>query len=160
MNGIMIDGRRYRVRMVYNTLIRSFEIRSGDNEGYMLSGLHERDLLGSSYSYKMGVEPDPRHPEDYDAFYHAISAPVDRHAVTVPFGQGFFTFEAEVRSGEDTWRGTLAGVDRWSGLTVTFTSIAPQRTPEKDILQPGVVMDKKRRLFKDRLGRLIIVRGK
>ena len=55
MKGVVIDGTLYRVRIVYNTLERSFSLRSGVNEGYMLSGRHERDLLGTSRDYALLV---------------------------------------------------------------------------------------------------------
>lgn len=130
MTGILMDGTLYRVRVVYNTLERSFELRSGVNAGYMLSGRHERDLLGTGYLYQLGVEPDPSHPGDYDAFYDAISAPVDSHEITLPYGQGTMTFDAELTGGSDTWGGMLAGVSRWSGLKVQFSPISLQRKPE------------------------------
>ena len=93
MYTVTMDGKSYRLRVRYNTMERAFELRSGDNEGYMLSGRHERDLLGTGYSYQFSVEPDPRHPEDYDAFYEAISAPVDSHEITMPYGQSTITFQ-------------------------------------------------------------------
>lgn len=129
MNGITMDGTLYRVRVVYNTMERSFSLQSGVNEGYMLSGYHERDLIGTSYSYQMAIEPDPRHPEDYDTFYQAVSATVDSHTVTMPYGQGTITFEAEIQDGTDTSAGVVAGVRRWHGLKLTFAPVAPQRRP-------------------------------
>lgn len=129
MTGITMDGKHYRVRVVYNTMDRSFALQNGVNESYMLSGYHERDLLGTGYSYEMGVEPDPMHPEDYDAFYDAVSAPVPSHSVTMPYGQSTITFDAEIQDGKDTWRGRLAGINLWTGLKITFTPISPQRRP-------------------------------
>lgn len=129
MNGITMDGTLYRVRVVYNTMERSFSLQNGVNEGYMLSGYHERDLIGTSYSYQMAIEPDPLHPEDYDAFYQAVSAPINSHTVTMPYGQGTLTFEAEIENGSDTSAGKIAGTRRWHGLKITFTPIAPQRRP-------------------------------
>lgn len=122
-----MDGTRYRVRVVYNSMERSFALKSGDNEGYMLSGRHERDLLGTGYTYQMDIEPDPAAPEDYDAFYEAVSAPVDSHEITAPYGQTTMTFQAEISSGKDTWRGKLAGVNRWTGLQIKFSPISLQR---------------------------------
>lgn len=127
MNGILMDGTRYRVRVVYNTLARRFDLPSGVNDGYMISRRHQRDLAGTGYSYELGIEPDPAHPEDYDAFYEAVSAPVDSHEITMPYGQGTMTFEAEVSSGEDTWTGKLAGKNRWTGLKVRFSPVELQR---------------------------------
>lgn len=130
MYTVTMDGISYRLRVRYNTLERAFELRSGDNEGYMLSGRHERDLLGTGYSYQFSVEPDPQHPEDYDAFYEAVSAPVDSHEITMPYGQSTITFQAEVESGRDMWQGRMAGVSRWTGLAVNFKPIGLQRTPD------------------------------
>ena len=125
-----MDGTTYRVRIVYDTLIRSFELLEGVNAGEMLSGRHERDLLGTGYTYQMQVEPDPRHPTDYDAFFEAISAPVDSHTIIMPYGQSTITYEAMVESGQDTYRGIVSGRTRWRGLTVQYRYIEPQRVPE------------------------------
>lgn len=127
MNGILMDGTTYKVRVVYNSLVRSFELRSGENEDYMISGRHERDLLGTGYTYQMAVEPNPAHPEDYDAFYEAISSPVPSHKITMPYGQGTLKFDAEILSGEDRLLGKLAGVNRWTGLVVDFQPLSLQR---------------------------------
>lgn len=125
-----MDGTTYRVRIVYDTLIRSFELLEGVNAGEMLSGRHERDLLGTGYTYQMQVEPDPRYPTDYDAFFEAISAPVDSHTIIMPYGQTTITYEAMVESGQDTYRGIVSGRTRWRGLTVQYRYIEPQRVPE------------------------------
>lgn len=125
-----MDGTTYRVRIVYDTLIRSFELLEGVNAGEMLSGRHERDLLGTGYTYQMQVEPDPRYPTDYDAFFEAISAPVDSHTIIMPYGQSSITYEAMVESGQDTYQGTVAGQTKWRGLTVQYRYIEPQRVPE------------------------------
>ena len=125
-----MDGTTYRVRIVYDTLIRSFELLEGVNAGEMLSGRHERDLLGTGYTYQMQVEPDPRYPTDYDAFFEAISAPVDSHTIIMPYGQTTITYEAMVESGQDTYRGIVGGRTKWRGLTVHYRYIEPQRVPE------------------------------
>ena len=125
-----MDGTTYRVRIVYDTLIRSFELLEGVNAGEMLSGRHERDLLGTGYTYQMQVEPDPRYPTDYDAFFEAISAPVDSHTIIMPYGPTNITYEAMVESGQDTYRGIVGGRTKWRGLTVQYRYIEPQRVPE------------------------------
>lgn len=127
---LSMDGTTYRVRIVYDTLVRSFELLEGVNAGEMLSGRHERDLLGTGYTYQMQVEPDPRYPTDYDAFFEAISAPVDSHTIIMPYGQSTITYEAMVESGQDTYQGTVAGQTKWRGLTVQYRYIEPQRVPE------------------------------
>ena len=126
---ILMDGVTYRVRVVYNTLVRAFELIEGPNAGEMLSGRHERDLIGTKYTYEMGVEPDPRYQSDYDAFFEALSNAVVSHTITVPNGQGTLTFAAMIESGSDTYRGKLGGQRRWGGLTVTFKAISVQKEP-------------------------------
>lgn len=129
MNGILMDGRTYRVRVVHDSLKRAFELRSGENESYMLSGRHERDLLGTGYAYSLAVEPDPLYPAEYDEFYEAISAPVASHQITLPYGQTTMSFEAEILSGEDGFWGKIGGVNRWHGLVVEYHPIALQLKP-------------------------------
>ena len=126
---ILMDGVTYRVRVVYNTLVRAFELIEGPNAGEMRSGRHERDLIGTKYTYEMGVEPDPRYQSDYDAFFEAISDPVDSHSITVPNRQGTLTYQAMIERGSDTYRGRLAGQRRWGGLVVTFKAISVQKEP-------------------------------
>lgn len=126
---ILMDGVTYRVRVVYNTLVRAFELVEGPVHGDMLSGRHERDLVGTKYTYEMGVEPDPRYQSDYDAFFEAISDPVNSHSITVPNGQGTLTYQAMIERGSDTYRGQLAGQRRWGGLVVTFKAISVQKEP-------------------------------
>ena len=129
LDKITMDGTVYRVRVKFGTLGRSFRIPDGENAGELLSGRDARDVIGTYYDYTMSVEPDPRYPEDYDAFYNAISAPVDSHEIKMPYGQTTVTFQAMVTGGSDMSQGVLGGVQRWSGLKISFTAIAPARTP-------------------------------
>lgn len=127
---IVMDGITYRVRVVYDSMERSFALIEGKNAGTMLSGRDERDLLGTEYGYTMEVEPDPAYPEQYDAFFDAISAPVDSHHIILPYGQSTIEYEAKITKGRDTYGGRLGGKNRWHGLTVAYEPIEPQKTPE------------------------------
>ena len=126
---VIMDGVSYRLNVRYETLGRSFRLEEGQNAGTMLSGDYTRDLMGTYYDYSMEVEPDPRFPADYDAFYEAISAPVSSHSLTLPYGQSTITFDAMVSEGTDLYRGKVANRTRWGGLQVQFTAKKPQRTP-------------------------------
>lgn len=130
MDGITMDNVKYRVRVSYKSLRRAFQLLSGENAGTMKTGRENRDLLGTAYSYALNVEPDPAFPADYDAFYEAISAPVESHSITMPYGQSTMSFQACVESGEDTYSGKRGGIKRWTGLTVRFSHLYPQRLPE------------------------------
>lgn len=124
--GITVDSVTYNVKVVYESISRAFELVEGANTGTAINGRTIRDILGTKYSYSLSVEPDPAHPTDYDAFYQKITEPVDSHTVTMPYGQTTITFSAMVESGTDTYRGII-GAKRWSGLSVRFTAITPQR---------------------------------
>ena len=128
MQNIVVDGVEYRIRVVYESLSRSFSIVEGPNGGTAITARTIRDIIGTKYAYTMNIEPDFRYPEDYDAFYEAISAPVESHMVELPYGSGVMKFEAMIVSGEDTYAGILANRNAWKGLRVQFKPILPQRT--------------------------------
>lgn len=130
MFGVILDGVTYNLRVTFETLRRSFRISDGDNAGNMLSGYYQRDVIGTYYDYEMTVEADPSDPTTYDNFYEAITAPVDSHEITLPYGQGTITFNAMVTEGEDYYRGTVGGKKRWGNLRVLFTAIEVKREPE------------------------------
>lgn len=128
MQNIVVDGVEYRVRVVYESLSRSFSIVEGPNGGTAITARTIRDIIGTKYDYEMRIEPDLRYPEDYDAFYEVISAPVESHMVEMPYGSGVMKFEAMIVSGEDTYAGILVNRNAWKGLRVQFKPILPQRT--------------------------------
>lgn len=125
--GITIDGRDYNIRIKYETLRRAFEIAEGQNSGTSIDGKFIRDIIGTRYDYQIDVEPDPSDPSDYDDFYELISSPVDSHEVSFPFGQETITFRAAVESGEDTYFGVIGCKRRWTGLSIVFRALSPQR---------------------------------
>lgn len=132
MSSIRVDGVAYRVRIVYNSMTRAFELKEGQNAGDMISYRRERDLIGTAYSYELQVEPDPSHPEDYDRLYEVLSQPVDSHKVTLPYGQETITFQAQITSGTDHFGGKLAGVNRWHGLRIQYEPLKPQKLAAQD----------------------------
>ena len=129
MAGITMDGKTYRVRVIFPSVEETARLEDGLNAGEMLSGRRERDLVGTYYDHTLSVEPDPRYPQDYDQFFDDISAPVPSHTITMPHGQGTVTYEAMVYSARHVANGVIAGVRRWRGLQVTFQGIRPARTP-------------------------------
>lgn len=133
MAGITMDGKTYRVRIVYPSVEETATLKDGPNAGEMLSGRRERDLVGTYYDHSLAVEPDPRYPLDYDQFFEDITAPVPSHLITMPHGQGAVTYEAMVYSARHVANGVIAGIRRWKGLQVSFQGIRPARAPEEDI---------------------------
>lgn len=124
---LTVDGVEYNVRLKYETLSRAFALVEGDNAGESISARLLRDVLGTKYTYQIDIEPDPADPESYDAFYEVISAPVDYHTVTMPYGQTTITFDAAIQSGRDIYRGVIGDKKRWSGLSIQFIAMEPQR---------------------------------
>lgn len=129
MAGITMDGKTYRVRVIFPSVEENARLVEGPNAGDMLSGRRERDLVGTYYDHTLSVEPDPRYPQDYDQFYQAITAPVPSHSITMPHGQGTVTYDAMVSSARHVANGVIAGVRRWKGLQVSFEGIRPSRLP-------------------------------
>lgn len=125
---LTVDGRTYKVRVVFPTMDNEFEIVEGPLATKAQSGRQIRDILGTAYSYSMLVEPNPLFPLDFDDLYHALSAPVESHRVSLPYGQGELEFDAAIRGGKRTWHGKTAGYNRWKSMEVTFKPIKPQRT--------------------------------
>lgn len=128
MKNLNIDGTEYRVKLVYGSLQRSFTITEGTNSGVAITGRAIRDIIGTSYSYSVDVEPDPAHPEDYDAMYEVLTSPVDYHTVVMPYGQSTLTFEAMITSGSDSLGANIRGVKRWNGMRLQFIAREPQRS--------------------------------
>lgn len=127
---IVLDGTEYRVRVrADNPLSESFRVADGPNTTTMLDGSELRDVLGTYYDHSLYIEEDPAHPDDYDAFFEAISAPVASHDVVLPHGQGELNYTAKITQGSRNLRGTLGGRRRWYGLQVGFETIKPQREP-------------------------------
>lgn len=127
---LTIDGVEYRVWVTYPSRVLSFEIVEGNNSGKSLSFREIRDIGGTRYNYTMKVQPHPDYPEDFDALFYALSAPVAYHMVSMPFGQGTIEFEAVVRSGSITDYGYQAGFRRWKDMEINMEAIEPQRKPE------------------------------
>ena len=129
--GIVVDGISYDVRVRYESLQRTFKLVEGRHAGTSLRYKKIRDLQGTAYEYQFEVEPNPTNitgTYGYDAFYEAISAPVDSHSIEIIYGQTTKSFDAYIESGTDKFQGTHAGNNKFGALTVKFISIGPVRT--------------------------------
>ena len=124
--GLTLDGVSYRVRIPYDTYADTFTLIEGPNADDMLNDRHERDLIGTKATYEMGIEPDPRHPGDFDALYAALRSPVKTHTVLVFDGQSAIQYECMIQSGRRVFKGILGGVKQYSGSVIQFIPIQPQ----------------------------------
>jgi hypothetical protein len=94
-----------------------------------MNGNMVRDVIGTYYNYTW--ELTPADYEDYDTLYELLSAPVDSHIITVPYGRNSTkTFQAYVTSGQDELIHTDENGDNyWDGLSIQFVAMNPARRP-------------------------------
>ncbi|MEG2420344.1 MAG: hypothetical protein RSB55_02260, partial [Oscillospiraceae bacterium] len=122
----LIDGRKFDVGI--ESLERSAEIREGSASGVALSGRRIRDIKGVYYDYSLTISTDGLSPAEYDALYETITAPVESHTVSVPYGQSTLVYEAYITGAFDTLESSAEnGENLWGGLAFTFTAMEPKR---------------------------------
>lgn len=121
-----IDGQNFASVNV-SALSRGFEVKDGGNEGFALSGLHLRDVVGVYLTYTLTIDAALLSPADYDALFEILSAPKDYHTVTFPYGQSTITFEAEITEGGDNLLLSEDTYNTWQDLSITFRSRKPVR---------------------------------
>ena len=125
-----IDG--LSLRLWVTGLKRKFEVVDGENSGRVKSLRMYRDIEGTFYNYTLEIDSERSNKADYDTFYEMISAPVESHRLTFPYAQTTLSFEAYVTSGEDNLKMEKVKdgrENRWSGLSVNFIAMEPQRRP-------------------------------
>ncbi|MBR5286438.1 MAG: hypothetical protein IKU30_06010 [Clostridia bacterium] len=126
---ITMDGVTYSTIHVVS-LKRNFTVLDGENAGRVQSGGMLRDVIGTFYNYSMEIDPDAASRADYDAFFEAISAPVDSHVIEVPYAQTTLVFDAYVTQGGDDLTLMEDNANRWENLTFNFIAMEPQRYAE------------------------------
>lgn len=125
-----VDGVEYPGVFVKSPIHRSFNVLDGENAGRTMDGRMQRDIIGTYYTYRLEFDASLSDPEEYDALFEALSAPVDSHIISVPYGQGSLTFEAYVANGEDDLSRIYRNESKkWDNLTVNFVAMEPQRRP-------------------------------
>lgn len=124
-----VDGKYYNVGV--SELKRSASVLDGENAGRVKSGAMIRDIIGTYYNYTVTLDPRNLSDGEYDSLYQTLTAPVDSHDVVFPYGQSTLSFKAYVSGAEDTLVKTddVTGKNLWSGLSITFTAMKPQRLP-------------------------------
>lgn len=122
-----VDGVPYKVRVPAGGLKRSFKVLDGPNAGRLLTADMTRDVLGTFYNYNLSVIRDGSDLEEYDRLYEVLSAPVDYHIVTLPYGQDMMTFHSYVTAGEDRLLRRKDDKSYWEGLSIDFIAMGPAR---------------------------------
>lgn len=124
---ITIDGKTYHVGVTQ--LQRSAAVLDGDNAGRTMSGKMVRDLIGTYYNYELSVSTQKLDYREYDELYDIITAPVDSHRVTLPYGQSTLTFDAYVTNAKDNLICARSGANIWGGLSINFIAMTPAKKP-------------------------------
>jgi len=122
-----LDGKEY-TNIHVTELKRSFSVLDGKNTGRVMTGDMTRDIIGTFYNYTMGLDQYMTDPEEYDELYEILSAPAASHDLAVPYGQSVLSFKAYVTGGEDSLY-AAGDINEWSGLSVNFVAMSPQRRP-------------------------------
>lgn len=125
---LTVDDVEYDVLIPAGGVKRSFQVMDGENAGRVMSGRMTRDIKGTFYNYELQIYPKIGNYSDYDSLYEVLSAPVDSHMAVLPYGQGMSTFEMYVTTGQDTLARKNASETYWTGLSVQFIAMEPQRT--------------------------------
>ena len=123
---LTVDGKKYNV--LVTSLARKFQVLDGKNAERTLSGAMIREIFGTFYNYEITILPAVGKYGDYDALYEVLSAPQDSHRIVVPYAQSTLTFNAYVTAGQDNLIRKKPGESYWTGLSVKFIAMAPQRT--------------------------------
>lgn len=131
-NVICIDSVYYNVRIPEKGIKRKFTVLDDESSGRIQTGGMHRSIIGTFYNYTIVFDTSELSRSEYDQLYETLSAPVDSHVITVPYGQSTLTFDAYVTEGEDVIekikRGDNSNENDWTGLSVQFIAMEPQRS--------------------------------
>ena len=123
-----VDGVEYPGVNVIS-LERTGAVLDGSNAGRTMDGAMKRDIIGTYYNFNLELTSDYSDLEQYDALYGVITAPVDSHTITMPYGQGTITFEAYVANVTDNLLHRRGRFSKWNNMKVNFIAMEPQRRP-------------------------------
>lgn len=122
-----MDGVGYQ--MLVSALSRSSTVLDGEEAGRVMSGHMERDIIGTYYNYSAQITALSRYLNEYDSFYESVTAPIDSHAMTFPYGTQTISLDAYVAAASDKLTRVSNGHYYWSGLSLDFVAMRPARTP-------------------------------
>lgn len=125
MNLLSINGRWYHVLIPKSDgLTRDVDILDGPNAERAASGSMNFDTIGTFYNYTYKVKRDPAHFSDYDDLHKALRDPKDRKKlISVPFDQGYATYEAYVSGVSDTLTKVSGGKNYWDDMSIRLVAV-------------------------------------
>lgn len=123
----LLDGVAYNV--IVTKLTRKFSVQDTAKTGRVQSGDMYRDIIGTFYNYSMTVEQIGTDAAALDAFWEAISKPVDSHVCVFPYGQTTLTQRMYITSGEQDLVRIAQERTDWGVLNVSFIAMSPRVVP-------------------------------
>lgn len=120
-----LDGIGFNVPAV--KLERKGSVLDTDQSKRSTSGVMSREIIGTFYNYTLSLVQDLKSVAEYDRLYYALTAPVDSHLLTVPYGQSTLTFQAYVSRANDQLLLSNDKLNRWGNLEVDFIAMTPAR---------------------------------
>lgn len=124
---IKVDGYEFDVGII--SIQRKARVLDGNNTGNTLSGRMIRDIIGTYYDYTVSFGTSKLSAVAYDALYELLTAPIESHSITVPYGQSTKTFNAYITEASDTLKSMSGSVNTWGSLSLDFTAMEPMRMP-------------------------------
>lgn len=122
---IRIDGQSYDVGVI--SLKRTADFLDSEATERLENGDIYRDLIGVYFNYELKLEPSQNNTA-YNRLWEKLTEPVEFHTVTVPYGNGDYTFVAYFAGVSDELAMMANGVNTWKGLTVKFKAKTPARS--------------------------------
>lgn len=123
----LMDGESYNVSVL--KLTRKFSVQDTDKSGRVRSGGMYRDIIGAYYNYTMTVAAKNGDQEALDAFWEAISQPVESHVCVFPYGQATLTQTMYATSGEQDLMLMTEGKNYWDEISINFVAMKPKVVP-------------------------------
>ena len=128
-NLFSLDGKYYNLRIT--EISRDGNILDGENAGRTLSGLMDRDIIGTYYNYTITIDSSNCDKQEYDEFYELITSPdYESHDIIAPYGQKTLKFKAYISNVSDKLTYSAEGFNRWKELSFKCVALAPIRKPK------------------------------
>ena len=124
-----VDGVTYHVTVPQGGLKRSGKVTDDSAAGRNQSGGMNRSIIGTYYNYSMQIDTSELDVASYDALFEVLTAPVDYHTITVPYGQSTLTFRAYTANVDDELLLVRDGLQLWGNMTFNFVAMKPNRRP-------------------------------
>lgn len=121
---ITIDGIGYKIGIIKVTRKATINY---ENHGTTLDGIEHADPLGTYFDYEVTINTLALNVAEYDRLYEVLTAPVEYHFVTLPYGQESISFRARIKLSSDNINANYKNFRSWTGLKITFEAIEPQR---------------------------------